>query len=60
MTRHEETLAAALLIKNQNGADAPIYLAEQIGAQVIAGDQAGVARWQEIGFALASLLKPSH
>ncbi|MGB7655665.1 MAG: hypothetical protein WBL74_09295 [Novosphingobium sp.] len=60
MTRDEETLAAALLIKKQHGADAPVYVAEQIGAQVIAGDEAGVARWQEIGSALAELLKPSH
>lgn len=48
------------LSKKQHGADAPIYVAEQIGAQVIAGDQAGVTRWQEIGSVLAPLLKPSH
>ncbi|MFN5085814.1 MAG: DUF6961 family protein [Novosphingobium sp.] len=60
MTRDEETLAVALLVKKEHGARASVYVAEQIGAQVIAGDQAGVARWQEIASALAPLLKKSH
>ena len=60
MTRDEETLAVALLIKRQHGADAPVYIAEQIGAQVLAGDSAGVARWQEVASALVPLLKPSN
>ncbi len=60
MTREEETLAVALLIKKQHGAHAPVYVAEQIGAQVVAGDQAGIARWQEIAQALAPLMRPTH
>lgn len=57
MTHDEETLAIALLIKKQHGVNAPLHVAEQIGAQVIAGDRAGVARWQEIASVLAPLLK---
>ena len=60
MTQDEETLALALLLKKQHGVDAPVYIAEQIGAQVLAGDPAGVARWQEVAFALVPLLKPSN
>ena len=59
MTRDEETLAVALLIKKQHGVDAPVYIAEQTGAQVLAGDPARVARWQEVASALATLLKSS-
>lgn len=58
MTREEETLAIALLIGKQRAGQAPHYIAEQLGAQVVAGDTTGVARWQEIAAAYDQLNRP--
>jgi hypothetical protein len=44
----DERLAEALAIERWQGADAPVYVADRIGALALAGDVAGVKRFKAI------------
>ena len=48
--------AEALAIERLHGDDAPRWVAERIGALVLAGDADGVARFQEIARRMERLL----
>jgi hypothetical protein len=41
-----EMLAAALWVERHHGDNGPVFIAEQIGAQALQGDAAGVERWK--------------
>jgi len=41
-------LAEALAVERLHGDQAPLFVAERIGALALAGDDAGIARWVEI------------
>lgn len=58
MTEDEERWAEALAIERIHGSLAPRFVAERIGALTLAGDAAGVTRWQEIGRRLSALNGP--
>lgn len=48
MTRDEELLAVTLWVQRTQGASAAVYIAEQIGAQALRGDHAGVDHWKAV------------
>ena len=48
VTPDQEHWAEALAIERLHGADAPRWIAERIGALVLAGDNAGIMRFREI------------
>ncbi|MHA4838145.1 DUF6961 family protein [Sphingopyxis sp. MSC1_008] len=53
---HEQHLwACALAVERQHGARAPVFVAERIGALVLAGDVPGVERWKAIAARMAKL-----
>ena len=54
-----EIWACALHIMKLHGDDAPVYIAERIGALALAGDIAGVATWQRIAGRVHQLRSPS-
>ena len=58
MTPEQERWAEALAIERQHGADAPRWVAVQIGALALAGDESGVRRFRDIGAKLDQL-RPS-
>jgi len=58
MSLEHERWAEALHVEKTQGANAPRYVAEQIGRLAIRGDRAGVARWTEIASRLDAL-RPS-
>lgn len=49
----KEIWAAALHVERQYREDAPLFIAERIGAMAIAGDIKGVATWKAIATKLA-------
>lgn len=53
----DERLAEALAIERWKGADAPVYVAERIGALALAGDLAGVERFRAIAAKLDELMR---
>jgi hypothetical protein len=55
MNPDQERYAEALAIERLHGPDAPRWIAERIGALALAGDVAGVARFQEIAIRLDQL-----
>ena len=55
MTPNHENWAAALLIENQHGDRAPLFVAERVGALVMAGDEVGVAKFKAIAACLHQL-----
>ena len=55
MTDEEHLWGCAVAIEKLYGAGAPRHVAERIGALVLAGDLAGVARWQSIAACLLQL-----
>lgn len=55
MTEEEHLWGCALAIERLHGADAPLHIAERIGALALAGDLADVTRWQSIAACLAEL-----
>lgn len=55
MTPEHELWASALLVEREQGDNAPIWIAERIGALALAGDVAGVARWKSIAEKLSLL-----
>jgi hypothetical protein len=48
MTPDQERWAEALAIDRAHGLMAPAVIGERIRSLLLAGDQAGVARWREI------------
>ena len=56
MTLAHERTAEALALQRLYGGDAPVWIAEQIGALALAGDAAGVERFRAIAAAYESLL----
>lgn len=60
MTYDEETLAIALLVQREQGAEGYRYISEQIGAMALKGEMAGIARWKEIAQAFARIDAPKH
>ncbi len=48
MNEREEDLAVALLIEQNHGDRAEVFIATQIGAMALAGDAAGIERWKRI------------
>ncbi len=57
MTPDQERWAEALAIEKWKGADAPVYIAERIGALALQGDEAGVQRFREIAGRLDRLMR---
>ncbi|WP_454278178.1 DUF6961 family protein [Sphingomonas sp. Marseille-Q8236] len=55
MNPDQERHAEALAIERLHGPDAPRWIAERIGVLALAGDDAGVARFQEIAIKLDQL-----
>jgi hypothetical protein len=55
MTPERELWACALLIEREHGDNAPVFIAERIGALALAGDAAGVERWKAIAEKLSLL-----
>lgn len=53
--REKEIWAIALWVEKHRGADAPRYIAEQIGRQVLRGDEAGIVKWKNIARRYAEL-----
>ena len=51
----EERVAEALAVVRRYGADCYIHVAERIGALALAGDAAGLRRWQEIAAEIEQL-----
>ena len=60
MTPDQERMAEALAVERVHRARAPSYVAERIRALALAGDIAGVERWQAIAARLACLLATSR
>lgn len=56
--RERERWAEALAIERTHGEQAPMWIAERIGALALAGDTAGVRRFQEIAAMLDRLRHP--
>ncbi len=52
----KELWACALHVERQHGDDAPRFVAERIGALVLAGDTEGVATWKAIAVKLEATL----
>jgi len=50
-----ELWACANQVLTSHGDNAPIHVAEQIGVQVLAGDEQGIRTWQEIARRIAEL-----
>lgn len=46
------------MVNRIHGALAPLHAAERIGALTLAGDAAGVERWEEIAVRLDQLVGP--
>ena len=55
MLSDKELWACANQVMKMRGDDAPLFVAEQIGALVLKGDAEGVAAWKAIARRLAEL-----
>jgi hypothetical protein len=51
-----ELWACANTVLKAHGDKAPLYVAEQIGALVLKGDEEGIRSWQEIAVRLVALM----
>lgn len=49
----------ALAVERRHGEDAPVVIAERIGALAAAGDMAGVERWRQIAAQFDRLARPT-
>jgi len=56
MTPDEERWAEALAIERIHAEDAPVWIAERIGALALAGDDAGVQRLKQIAARLDQMV----
>lgn len=59
MTPERERWIEALAIERIHGNTAPLWIAEQIGALALEGDEAGIARFREIAARLDQLRRPT-
>ncbi len=59
VTDEEHLWGCAVAIEKLHGADAPRHVAERIGALTLAGDFAGIARWQAVAACLMKLQRVS-
>ncbi len=59
MTPERELWAVATLIEQQQGNDAPVWIAQRISELALAGDMAGVERWKAIAGKLDQLRRGS-
>ena len=57
VTDEQHLWACAIEVQRQHGDMAPRFVAERIGALVLAGDAQGVSRWKAIAGCLDALLK---
>jgi len=57
VTEEQHLWACALAIEKQHGNDAPLHVAERIGALALAGDMAGVERWKAIAAKMQALTR---
>ena len=48
MTPDDELTAIALWVQRTQGANAQVYMAEQIGALALRGETAGIERWKAV------------
>jgi uncharacterized membrane protein len=55
VTEEQHLWACALEVKKQHGDQAPVFVAERIGALVLAGNVAGVDRWKAIAARMNSV-----
>lgn len=55
LTPDQHIWACALAVEKQHGEEAPLFVAERIGALALAGDEAGVAIWKAIAVRLDAL-----
>jgi hypothetical protein len=55
MTEDQHLWACALEVQRQHGERAPVFVAERIGALLLAGDMAGVDRWKAIAACMDAL-----
>jgi hypothetical protein len=60
LTPGQERLAEALAVQRLHGAEAPVVVAERIGALAVAGDPAGIQRWRDIAVQLDRLIQPKE
>lgn len=58
MTRDQELWGVAAEVLNQHGENAPMFVAETIGALALAGETEGLATWQGIAHRLDQLRRP--
>lgn len=58
MTDEQHLWACALAVEKQHGKEAPLHVAERIGALALAGDMAGVERWKAIAAKMQALTPP--
>lgn len=55
MLSDRELWACAATILEQHGAQAPLHVAERLGALALAGDTEGIAAWQQIAARIEAL-----
>jgi hypothetical protein len=55
MTAEEERWAEAIALERMYGDNAPLYIAERVGAAALAGDEEGLQRWKAIAARLDAL-----
>ena len=55
MITDRELWACALQVMRQHGDQAPVFIAERIGALALKGDEQGIATWQGIAARLDAL-----
>ncbi|QGP77780.1 DUF6961 family protein [Sphingobium sp. CAP-1] len=60
MTRDQELWGVAGMMLNRHGPDAPVKVAERLGALAMAGEAEGVAMWQEVARRLQALMADQH
>ena len=60
MTRDQELWGVASLMLNRYGQNAPVNVAERLGALAMAGETEGVAMWQEFARRLCALMAGQH
>ena len=57
MTEEQEIWAVALWVEKHHGDRGSVYIAEQVGRLVLAGDEAGVAMWKKIAARYSELMQ---
>lgn len=60
MTRDQELWGVASMMLNRHGQDAPVKVAERLGALAVAGEAEGVTMWQEVARRLHALIADQH